>query len=108
MALTMINPAISWFKTVELPLLRRLKTITVNGKESFIVEKIFNKTSEHIAWLVNKTWLSRSQDVVMKYTTMVRNSNCILNTNVKHMVSSSLGTTKNYRKQRYFRPLKNL
>jgi hypothetical protein len=59
MALTMINPATSWFEVVELPLVCRLKTITVNGKESSIVEEIFDKTSEHIAWLVNKTWLSR-------------------------------------------------
>ncbi len=58
-ALTMINPTTSRFKVVELPLVRRLKTITVNGKESSIVEEIFNKTSECIAWLVNKTWLSR-------------------------------------------------
>jgi hypothetical protein len=59
MALTMINPATSWFEVLELPLVHRLKTITVNGKESSIVEEIFNKTSEHIARLVNKTWLSR-------------------------------------------------
>ncbi len=59
MALTMIDPATSWFEVVELPLVRRLKTITVNGKESSIVEKIFDKTSECIARLVNKTWLSR-------------------------------------------------
>jgi hypothetical protein len=59
MALTMINPATSWFEVVELPLVRRLKTITINGKESSIVEEIFNKTSECIARLVNKTWLSR-------------------------------------------------
>ncbi len=58
MALTMIDPATSWFKVVELPLVRQLKTIKVNGKESSIVEKIFDKTSERIAWLVNKTWLS--------------------------------------------------
>jgi hypothetical protein len=31
----------------------------VNGKESSIVEEIFDKTSERIAWLVNKSWLSR-------------------------------------------------
>jgi hypothetical protein len=31
----------------------------VNGKKSSIVEEIFDKTSEHIAWLINKTWLSR-------------------------------------------------
>jgi hypothetical protein len=59
MALTMINPTTSWFKIVELPLLCRVKSITVNGKESSIIEDIFDKTSEHIARLVNKTWLSR-------------------------------------------------
>ena len=59
MALTIIDPATSWFKVVELPLLHQLKIITVNGKESSIVEEIFDKTSERIAWLVNKMWLSR-------------------------------------------------
>jgi hypothetical protein len=59
MALTMIDPATSWFKVVELPLVRQLKTMTTNGKESSIVEEIFDKTSEHIARLVNKMWLSR-------------------------------------------------
>jgi hypothetical protein len=59
MALTMIDPATSWFKVVELPLVRRLKTVIVNGKESPIIDEIFDKTSERIAWLVNKTWLSR-------------------------------------------------
>jgi hypothetical protein len=59
MALTMIDPATSWFKFVELPLVCRLKTITVNGKESSIVEEVFYKTSECITWLVNKTWVSR-------------------------------------------------
>jgi hypothetical protein len=54
MALTMINPTTSWFKVMELPLVRRLKTVTVNGKESSIVEEIIGKTSKHIAWLVNK------------------------------------------------------
>jgi hypothetical protein len=58
MALTMIDPTTSWFEVVELPLVRRLKTMIVNGKESSIIEEIFDKTSEHIAWLVNK-WLSR-------------------------------------------------
>ncbi len=59
MALTMINPATSWFKVVELPLIHQLKTVTVTGKQSFIAEEMFDKTSEFIAWLVNKTWLSR-------------------------------------------------
>ncbi len=59
MALTMIDPASSWFDDVELPLVRRLKTIIVKGKESSIIEVIFDKTSERIARLFNKTWLSR-------------------------------------------------
>ncbi len=59
MALTMIDPTTSLFEIVELPLIHRLKTIAVDGKESSIVEEIFNKTSEPIAWLVNKLWLSR-------------------------------------------------
>jgi hypothetical protein len=33
MALTMIDPATSWFKVVEIPLIHQLKTVTVNGKE---------------------------------------------------------------------------
>jgi hypothetical protein len=48
-ALTMIDLATSWFEVVELPLDHQLKTITVNGKESSIVEEIFDKTSE---WLL--------------------------------------------------------
>jgi hypothetical protein len=41
-----------------------IKTITVDGKESSIVEEIFDKTSERIAWLVNKMWLEDTQDVI--------------------------------------------
>jgi hypothetical protein len=59
MALTTIDPATSWFEVVELPLVCRLKTITVNSKESSIVEEIFDKTFEHRARLINKMWLSR-------------------------------------------------
>ncbi len=33
MALTMIDPASSWFEIVELPLVTRLTTMTVSGKE---------------------------------------------------------------------------
>jgi hypothetical protein len=43
MALTMIDPPTSWFEVVKLPLVHRLKTITVNGKESSIVEEIFEQ-----------------------------------------------------------------
>jgi hypothetical protein len=59
MALTMIDLATSWFEAVELLLVCRLKTVTVFGKESSIIEEIFDKISEHIARLVNKMWLSR-------------------------------------------------
>ncbi len=56
MALTMIEPA---FKIVELPLVRQLKTITVDGRESLASKEIFDKSSDCIVRLVNKLWLSR-------------------------------------------------
>jgi hypothetical protein len=59
MALTMKDPTTSWFEIVELPLICQFKTITVDAKESSIVEENFDKTSERITRLVNKTWLSR-------------------------------------------------
>ncbi len=55
MALTMINPASSWFEIAELPIVKRLCWQTVNGKELLIADEIFDKTSERIAKLVNKT-----------------------------------------------------
>ena len=59
MALMMIDPTTNWFEVLEVPFICQLKTLTVYGKESFNVKEIFNKTSEHIAWLVNKLWSSR-------------------------------------------------
>jgi hypothetical protein len=49
MALTMIDPASSWFKIVELPLVQPLKTITVDGRESLVSKEIFDKSSDRIA-----------------------------------------------------------
>ncbi len=46
MALTMIDPASSWFKVVELPTIMQLTTKKVNGKERTIKEQIFNKSSD--------------------------------------------------------------
>jgi hypothetical protein len=59
MALTMINPASSWFEIAELPVVEQLRRQTVNGKELLIADEIFDKTSECIAKLINKTWLCR-------------------------------------------------
>jgi hypothetical protein len=59
MALTMIDPTFSWFEIVELPLVKRLWTMNVNGKELLKLEEIFDKSSNRIAKLVSKTWLSR-------------------------------------------------
>jgi hypothetical protein len=59
MALTMINPASSWFEIAELPVIEQLCQQTVNGKELLIADEIFDKTSKHIAKLVNKIWLCR-------------------------------------------------
>jgi hypothetical protein len=41
MALTMIDPTSSWFKIVELPLVKRLRTMNVNGKELLQSEETF-------------------------------------------------------------------
>jgi hypothetical protein len=54
MALTMIDPASSWFEIAELPVVERLHRQTVNGKELLIADEIFDKTLEQIAKLVNK------------------------------------------------------
>jgi hypothetical protein len=59
MALTMIDPASSWFEIAELPVVKRLHRQTVNVKELLKANKIFDKTSERIAKLVNKTWSCR-------------------------------------------------
>jgi hypothetical protein len=59
MALTMIDPASSWLKVVELPTITRVTTKKVNGKERTIEEEIFDKSSDQISQLVNKIWLCR-------------------------------------------------
>jgi hypothetical protein len=59
MAQTMIDPTSSWFKIVELPLVTWLQRQTVNRKELLTANKIFHKTSDDIARLVNKIWLCR-------------------------------------------------
>jgi hypothetical protein len=59
MALTMIDPASSWFKIAELSIVKWLRWQTVYGKELLMAGEIFDKTSERIAKLVNKTWLCR-------------------------------------------------
>jgi hypothetical protein len=59
MALNMIDPALGWFKMVELPLVTWLWRQTVNYKELLTADKIFDKTSNCTASLVNKTWLCR-------------------------------------------------
>jgi len=55
MALTMIDPASSWFEIGELPTIYRL----IAKKERTIEEEIFDKSSDQIAQLVNKIWLCR-------------------------------------------------
>jgi hypothetical protein len=59
MALTMIDLASSWFKNVELPIVTWLWRQTVNGKELLTANMTFDKTSDCIEKLVNKTWLCR-------------------------------------------------
>jgi hypothetical protein len=88
MALTMINPASSWFEILELPVVERLRQQTVNGKELLIADEIFDKTSEHIAKLVNKTWLSRyPRCCYLMYDNESEFKLHFSNTYVNHMVS---------------------
>jgi hypothetical protein len=49
MALTMIDPASSWFEVVELPTNMQLITRKVNGKERITKEQIFDKSSDQIS-----------------------------------------------------------
>jgi hypothetical protein len=55
----MINPASSWFEIAELCVVKQLRQQTVNGKDLLIADEIFDKTSQPIAKLVNKTWVCR-------------------------------------------------
>jgi hypothetical protein len=62
MALTMIDPASSWFKVVELPIIMQLMTRKVNSKERTIEEQIFDKLSDQISQLVNESGCVDTQD----------------------------------------------
>ena len=84
----MIDPASSWFEIVELPLVRRLRTTSVNGKGKELLksEDIFDKSSDRIAKLINKTWLSRyprCQTLIYDNGSVFKL--CILNAYVIHM-----------------------
>jgi hypothetical protein len=46
MALTMIDPASSWFEVVKLTTIMQYMTKKVNGKERTIKEEIFDKSSD--------------------------------------------------------------
>jgi hypothetical protein len=45
MALTMINPASSWFEIAELPVIKQKHQQTVNSKELLIADETYDKTS---------------------------------------------------------------
>ncbi len=67
MCLTMIDPATSWFKIVELPTVAQETTVSPTGegkKVTFdeytkVAEPYFDKSSAQISNLVYKTWFSR-------------------------------------------------
>jgi hypothetical protein len=64
MALTMIDPASSWFEIVESPLVSRLTTTMVNGKEKVSKELIFDKSSNQIARLTKSGCVDTRDDVI--------------------------------------------
>jgi hypothetical protein len=64
MCLTMIDPATSWFKIVELPTVRVTVPKVGKGKKATCLDytkdaEIFDKTSAQISNLVCKCWFSR-------------------------------------------------
>jgi hypothetical protein len=67
MCLTMIDPATSWFKIVELPTVAQKMTVPPAGKgkkitfdkNTKVAEPYFDKSSAQISNLVYKTWFSR-------------------------------------------------
>jgi hypothetical protein len=67
MCLTMIDPATSWFKIVELPTVTQEMTVPPVGKgekvtfdkNTKVAEPSFDKSSAQISNLVYKTWFSR-------------------------------------------------
>jgi hypothetical protein len=67
MCLTMINPAPSWFKIVELPTATKEMTVPKAGKgkkvtfaeKTTVADTSFDKSSEQIRNLVYETWFSR-------------------------------------------------
>ncbi len=87
-ALTMIGPTSSWFEIAELPVVKQLRWQTVNSKELLIADKIFDKTLENIAKLVNKTWLCRYPRCRYLINDNGSELNYTSNTCVNHMVLS--------------------
>ena len=59
MCLTMIDPASSWFKIVELPVAELSPTDTVKNKHGKTKEAYFDTSSLMISNLVNLCWFSR-------------------------------------------------
>ncbi len=64
MCLTMINPATSWFKIVEVPTVAQERTVPSAGSKKVTFDKntkvadYFDKSSAQISNLVYKTWFS--------------------------------------------------
>ena len=63
MCLTMIDPATSWFKIVELPTVTKLMVLTKSKDEKVVFEDntkesetTFEKSSAQVSNLVYKTW----------------------------------------------------
>ena len=91
MCLTMIAPASSWFKIVELPVMETITPIeSKNGTKIHEITKetYFDKTSTMISHLVNKTWFSRYPCCQELYMTMEVNLSFTLRPYVIRMVLS--------------------
>jgi hypothetical protein len=90
MCLTMIYPATSWFKIVELPTVRVTVPSVGKGKKATCLDytkdaEIFDTTSAQISNLVYKYWFSRYPHCGYLITMMEVNSNCTSMPYARHM-----------------------
>ena len=93
MCVTMIDPATSWFKFVELPVLQQRLDIPMvtqgqQGRDKHIHQKqpYFNKTSATVGNTINRTWFSHIHITNTLSTTTKVSLNFTLRPSVIHMI----------------------
>ena len=93
MCITMIDPATSWFETLELPISQQELDIPMDtkgqhgkGKHIHSKQPYFDKMSATVGILINMTWFSITHVVNTLSMTTEVNSNFTSRPSVNHMV----------------------